>query len=65
MKNTIDKFQKIVKELLDDEGAKPMAQFIASENLYSEVDLALTKNGLSEEKFEAALKDLVFKTPRT
>ena len=65
MKNTIDKFQKIVSNLLDDEAKKPMAQFIASENLYAEVDLALSKAGISEDKFEAALKDLVLKTPRT
>ena len=65
MKSTIDKFQQIVNNLLDDESKKPMAQFIASENLYAEVDLALSKTGIDEDKFEAALNDLVLKTPRT
>jgi sulfinoalanine decarboxylase/sulfinoalanine decarboxylase/aspartate 1-decarboxylase len=42
-----------------------VAEFVASDELYDTLDLALTENGMSDEAFYSALKDLVFKTPRT
>jgi sulfinoalanine decarboxylase/sulfinoalanine decarboxylase/aspartate 1-decarboxylase len=65
MRNTLERFDRLVKELLEDESKKPVADFIPSGDLYNTLDLSLTEDGTSEEAFEAALKELVFKTPRT
>lgn len=65
MENTLEKFETIVKELLEDEGKNPVAEFVPSDKLYETLDLSLSKKGIPDDQFEAALKDLVFKTPRT
>jgi sulfinoalanine decarboxylase/sulfinoalanine decarboxylase/aspartate 1-decarboxylase len=65
MQNTLDKFQKIIKALLADEEKQAMADFVSSDQVFEKLDLSLSENGISEADFEAALKDLVFKTPRT
>lgn len=65
MRNTLDQFDKIVRELLDDEKNNPVAEFVPSGELYQRLDLSLDKAGISNEAFENALKDLVLKTPRT
>ena len=65
MLNTIDKFEKIVRELLLDEAVSPVSEHVASKELYNTLDLSLSENGIPDEEFERALKDLVLKTPRT
>lgn len=65
MRNTLEQFDRIAKELLSDEENNPVAEFVPSNELYEQVDLSLQETGISNEAFETALKDLVFKTPRT
>ena len=65
MLNTIYKFEKIVRELLSDEAVRPVSEHVASQELYNTLDLSLSENGIPDEEFELALRDLVLKTPRT
>lgn len=65
MLNTLDKFDKLVRELLSDEEVKPVSDHVASQELYNTLDLSLSEDGIPDEEFERALKDLVLKTPRT
>ncbi len=65
MQDTLHTFQKIASELLEDESQNPVADFIPSDELYQQLDLSLQKEGIPQETFEKALKELVFKTPRT
>jgi len=65
MKNTLSTFKSLVEELLDDEAKKPVADFVASNALFDAMDLDLYDEPISEDELRAALKDLIFKTPRT
>ena len=65
MLNTIEKFEKIVRELLSDELTNPVSELVASKDLYATLDLSLSENGIPDDEFELLLKDLVLKTPRT
>lgn len=65
MRNTLDQFNKIAKELLDDEDKNPVAEYVSSTDLYNTIDLSLNEDGISENEFEETLKDLVLKSPRT
>ena len=64
MLNTIEKFEKIVRELLSDELTNPVSELVASKDLYTTLDLSLSENGIPDDEFEHLLKDLVLKTPR-
>ena len=50
MLNTIDKFEKIVRELLSDEAVRPVSEHVASQELYNTLDLSLSENGLPDEE---------------
>ncbi|MDC7995343.1 pyridoxal phosphate-dependent decarboxylase family protein [Altibacter sp. HG106] len=65
MRDTLQQFQKLATALLQDEATHPVADFIPADTLYDALDLSLQKEGISEEVFEEALQELVFKTPRT
>lgn len=65
MKKTLSTFNEIVEALLQDEVMHPVAEFVASGELFEKVDLELKDDPISEEALTASLKDLVFKTPRT
>lgn len=65
MRNTLEIFDRITKELLKDEATHPVAEFVSSDELYERLDLSLSRKGITEKEFEVALKDLVMKTPRT
>lgn len=65
MQNTLDKFNAIVKELIQSEAENPVADFVPSEELYERLDLALNDEGTPDGDFEKALRELVLKTPRT
>ncbi|MDA9161686.1 pyridoxal-dependent decarboxylase [Crocinitomicaceae bacterium] len=65
MLNTLDKFDKIVRDLMLDEGENPVAEHVNSSQLFDALDLSLDKKGIPDEEFELALKNLVLKTPRT
>lgn len=65
MKNVLDLFQRITKELLLDEKENPVAKHIPSAELYETLDLSLQENPLSEADFEKVVRDLVFSSPRT
>ena len=55
MLNTIDKFEKIVRELLLDEAVSPVSEHVASKELFNTLDLSLSENGIPDEEFERAL----------
>lgn len=65
MQSTLDKFNAIVKELMQSEAESPVAEFVPSDELFERLDLALNDEGTPEGDFEKALRDLVLKTPRT
>ncbi len=65
MKNTLDLFQRITKDLLMDEMKNPVAKHIPSSELFDTLDLSLKGDPLSEEEFEKVIKELVFASPRT
>ena len=43
MLNTLDKFDKIVRELIVDEGVNPVAEHVNSSKLFDVLDLSLDK----------------------
>ena len=65
MQQTLEIFDRLVRELLADEAQKPVAEYIPSASLYERLDLKLQKDGISAVELEASLKDLIFTTPRT
>ena len=65
MEQSLEIFIRVVSELLADEAQNPVAEHIPSAELYERLDLKLQKDGISALQLEAALKDLVFTTPRT
>ncbi len=65
MKKSLELFQKIVQNLLEDESVHPVAEFVPSATLFEQMDLNLDEHPISEENLEEILQDLVFKAPRT
>jgi sulfinoalanine decarboxylase/sulfinoalanine decarboxylase/aspartate 1-decarboxylase len=65
MQNTLERFERIVKQLLEDEKVHPVADHVPTSDLYQVLDLDLNEEGTGEEQFEKALTDLVLSTPRT
>ncbi|MBX2827398.1 MAG: aminotransferase class V-fold PLP-dependent enzyme [Flavobacteriaceae bacterium] len=65
MKKSLELFQKIVHNLLEDEKKNPVAEFVPADALFERMDLALEEHPISEEDLATLLQDLVFKTPRT
>jgi len=65
MQQSLEIFDRLVRALLADEAQNPVAEYIASANLYERLDLKLQKDGISAAELEASLKDLIFTTPRT
>jgi sulfinoalanine decarboxylase/sulfinoalanine decarboxylase/aspartate 1-decarboxylase len=65
MQNSLDRFNRIVKDLLEDEKNRPVADYISSEELLDRLDLSLSEEAISDDKFESILKELVLNTPRT
>ena len=65
MEQSLDIFNRLVRDLLADETQNPMAEHIPPAELYERIDLKLQKDGLSAPELEASLKALVFASPRT
>ncbi len=65
MEQSLEIFNRLVKDLLADEDQNPVAEHIPSAHLYKRLDLKLQKDGISALELEKSLKDLVFTTPRT
>ena len=65
MEQSLEIFDRLVRELLADEAQNPVAEYIPSAKLFDRLDLKLQKDGISADELEAALKDLIFTTPRT
>jgi len=65
MEQSLDIFNRLVRQLLTDEAQNPVAEHIPSDQLYECLDLKLNKDGMSAADLEKSLKDLVFATPRT
>lgn len=65
MEQSLEIFNRLVRELLADEAQNPVAEHIPSSELYERLDLKLQRDGISAAELEQSLKDLVFATPRT
>ncbi len=65
MEQSLEIFNRLVRDLLADEDQNPVAEHIPSAHLYKRLDLKLQKDGISALELEKSLKDLVFTTPRT
>ena len=65
MEQSLEIFDRLVRELLADEAQNPVAEYIPSAKLFDRLDLKLQKEGISAAELEASLKDLIFTTPRT
>ena len=65
MKDTLALFQRIANNLLEQEEQAPVAPFVPTERLFELLDLGLEAEGVSEERLESALQELVLRTPRT
>jgi sulfinoalanine decarboxylase/sulfinoalanine decarboxylase/aspartate 1-decarboxylase len=65
MEQTLEVFDRLVRELLEDEAKNPVAEHVPSAIVYDRLDLKLQKDGISAVELEAALKDLIFTSPRT
>ena len=61
----LNQFRSIVNALLEAEKKEAVVPPIPAQTLYSQVDLALEREGLSDEALYQSLQDLVMKTPRT
>lgn len=61
----LNQFRAIVDMLLEAEKKEAVVPPIPAQTLYSQVDLALEREGLSDEALYQSLQDLVMKTPRT
>lgn len=65
MEQSLEIFDRLVRDLLADEAKSPVAEYVASANLYERLDLKLQDEGISAAELESSLKDLIFTTPRT
>lgn len=58
-------FQDLAKKLTEAEEKEPVVQPIPADRLFDTLDLKLSKEGVSEERFAKALEEVVMHTPRT
>ena len=65
MEQSLDIFNRIVRDLLNDESQNPVAEFVPSSALNERLDLKLQEKGIGAKELEASLKALVFTSPRT
>lgn len=65
MKQSLDIFNRIVRDLLADEAIKPVADHLPVSALDDRLDLSLGMDGVDAEHLEKSLRDLVLATPRT
>ena len=65
MDKSLKIFNEIANKLLADEKLNPVAEFVSSDELFDKLDIELSDEPIEEEKFKAALQDLILKTPRT
>lgn len=65
MQKSLDIFNRIVTDLLNDEQKTPVTDYIPFEKLKDSLDLSLNEAPLNDDEFEKILRDLVLSTPRT
>lgn len=65
MNETLSIFNSIVEDFLIDEVNNPVAEFVASDELFDRLDLGLNDDPISTSELKTVLRELVFKTPRT
>lgn len=65
MDKNLDLFIQLANELMEDEVKNPVVKPIPVENLFDEIDIRLTEEGVSDEVFIPILRKLIFSTPRT
>lgn len=61
----LEVFNDIVKCLLEDETINPISEVIPPQKLNSVLDISLDEKGISDDKFNGLLKEVVLKTPKT
>src|SRR5690554_5165833 len=65
MEKALAVFQSIAAELLADEKANPVVEYIPADQLFGRLDLSLEENGIDDETHLKKLKELVMASPRT
>lgn len=65
MKEQLDTFIRIAKELMNEEANTPVLKPMDPEQVFKDLDLELGNSGIDTDRLESALKELVLNTPRT
>ncbi|MCA0151835.1 pyridoxal phosphate-dependent decarboxylase family protein [Winogradskyella vincentii] len=65
MQNDIALFSELCDELFNAEQNQPVAEHLATTNLYKELDLTLNEEGVIDDELKRVLKDIISKTPKT
>ncbi|MFT6166911.1 MAG: sulfinoalanine decarboxylase/sulfinoalanine decarboxylase/aspartate 1-decarboxylase [Vicingaceae bacterium] len=58
-------FNELVEVLLNEEEEHPVADRIASDQLYDTIDLSLNKSAMVDDAFKTVLKEVIVSTPKT
>ena len=58
-------FQEITKSLLKDEIERPVSKVIPPNQLHQQLDISLEEKGISDERFNELLKEVILSTPKT
>jgi sulfinoalanine decarboxylase/sulfinoalanine decarboxylase/aspartate 1-decarboxylase len=65
LKKELKLFQKIARELLDEERKNPTLKPVPSKEIWNRFDIRLEDYPISEGEFEVILRELILSTPRT
>lgn len=65
MQNALNVFRKISNALLEEEVLNPVTDHIPTDELFSSLDISLGSKGVSDDRLEKSLQELVLATPRT
>ncbi len=65
MQNDIALFSELCDELFKEEANHPVAKPIPTSELYNQIDLSLNSDGIVDDHFKEALKQVIRSTPKT
>ena len=65
IKNDLALFNELVEVLISEEAANPVAERIASDELYSAIDLSLNDRPMVDNDFKVLLSEVLVATPKT
>ncbi len=63
--NDLVLFKELVEILINEEKQHPVADRIASDQLYNTIDLSLNKSAMLDDAFKSVLKEVIVSTPKT